>query len=536
MVEDSGTTAVVSTTDGPVRGTCADGVRRFLGVPYAMPPTGDRRWRPPVAPVPWTEVRDATSFGAVCAQDSTGLPGFGHFSETEDCLYLNVFTPDRQDREQVLPVMVWFPGGGLYCGGSTGYEPHSLVVDGSVVVVSVNYRLNVFGFFSHPAINSEGHPAGNYGIMDQQLALRWVRRNIAQFGGDPGNVTIFGESAGAISVLAHIASPGSAELFHRAILQSCGPTALMATPSIESLAHVGEGLAAAAGCAAQTPDGLRALTTRELLDADAMAEQILGVGKYHIGLVADGSVIPERMSELFSTGRFNRVPVINGVNRNEFTWFQAMMELHTGHVISADEYPHAVAAALAALAQVPVLGTTVPDDALPEILDRYPCAAYPSPASAVAAIVGDCGLISAGGRRTTRVIAEFVPEVYFYEWDVPDSPVSWPEVSFPYGSGHTQELQYLFRGFHGGGGTPRELTKPQQRLARHMVAFWTGFARCGEPDAGIAGGPIWAPYEHGADNAMILTTPESGMVNSFGQRHHSDFWDALTRRAAATTA
>jgi para-nitrobenzyl esterase len=525
------TRTVVTTADGSLNGERVHGLRRFLGIPYAMPPIGDRRWRPPVPLEPWSEVRDATSFGAVCAQDTTALPGFGHYSETEDCLYLNVFTPEKRAADEALPVMVWFHGGGLYCGGSTGYDPRALVVDGGVVVVSVNYRLNVFGFFSHPAINAEGHAAGNYGIIDQQLALRWVQRNIAQFGGDPRNVTIFGESAGGISVLTHLASPGSAGLFHRAIMQSCGPTAVLATRTLTDCAHIGEEMAAAAGCADQTADALRALTTRELLAADAMAEQVLGRGKYHIGLVVDGTVIPEPMRDLFTTGRFHRVPVINGVNREESTWFQAMKELHTGRVVSAEDYPRAVEAALDALASAPLVGMAVPTDALPEIISRYPCAAYQSPASAIAAIIGDCGMITAGGRRTTRIIAECVPEVYFYEWDVPDSPVSWPEASFPYGSAHTQEIQYLFPGFHGGTGVPRQLTKPQQVLARQMVAFWTEFARSGKPDAGTASGPAWTTYDPALDNAMVLTTPRSHMMTDFGTRHHSDFWDELTQRA-----
>jgi para-nitrobenzyl esterase len=235
-----------------VRGIVRDGMRQFLGIPYAAPPTGELRWRPPVAPGRWQEPFDAVAFGNVCAQDTSCFPGFGYFSDTEDCLYLNVFAPQQCDAGARLPVMVWIPGGGLFIGGSNDYNPSALVIDGPVVFVSFNYRLNVFGFFSHPAINAEGHTAGNYGIMDQQFALHWVRDNIAQFGGDPDNITIFGESAGGASAVCHLASPGSTGLFHKAILQSCSVVATAATPSLESAEHFGTDLAAAAGCSDQT--------------------------------------------------------------------------------------------------------------------------------------------------------------------------------------------------------------------------------------------------------------------------------------------
>lgn len=279
-----------------MRGRVRDGMNVFLGIPYAAPPVGDLRWRPPAPAPSWSEPLDAVAFGAVCAQDSTRLPGFGHFSETEDCLYLNVFSPVGSNIGDDRPVMVWFPGGGLYCGGSNGYNPSALVCDGDVVFVSINYRVNVFGFFSHPEINAEGHAAGNYGIMDQQAALNWVHRNIARFGGDPDNVTMFGESAGAISVLANLASPASAGLFHRAIIQSCSVAATTPTAALATLQDVGPALAAAAGCVTGSAAELRALSTREVMAADGMADGLLAVGKFHIGLVADGTIIPDSLA------------------------------------------------------------------------------------------------------------------------------------------------------------------------------------------------------------------------------------------------
>lgn len=526
-------TDVIETADGPVRGIRRDGMSQFLGIPYAAPPVAELRWRPPVSPQKWTQPLDAVEFGDVCAQDTTGLPGFGFHSETEDCLYLNVFAPAEIPDERKLPVMFWIPGGGLYCGGSPGYDPSALVLEGDVILVSINYRLNIFGFFSHPAINAEDHWSGNYGLMDQIFALEWVRRNIERFGGDPDNVTIFGESAGAISVLAHVASPLSSGLFHRAILQSCSVAAVSPTTGLASAEATGVALATAAGCTDQTPENLRNLSTRELMAADAMAEQLLGGGKFHVGLLVDGVVIPESMPELFATGRFNRVPTMNGVNKDEFAWFQAMLEVNTGQVIPEEAYAQVVAGTFAALAPSPLLGAQIPADLMPEIVDRYPASAYPSPDRALAAAIGDAGFISAGGRETTRILRRFVPEVYAYEWDVPDSPVSWEPVSFPYGSGHTQEIQYLFPGFSGGEGVSHELSEEQQRLARQMVKYWTTFARRGNPNAEDPTAPQWPAYDPAADNFLSLSLPEPHIISAYGATHHCDFWDQARERGNA---
>jgi para-nitrobenzyl esterase len=179
--------------------------------------------------------------------------------------------------------MVWIPGGGLFIGGSTGYDPSALVTQGRVVFVSMNYRVSVFGFFSHPAINAEDHEIGNYGLMDQQAALRWVRDNIAGFGGDPDNVTIFGESAGGTSVWCHLASPTARGLFHRAIVQSGAPAPLLRTPSTRDLEQVGEELLAQAGASSHTGGELRAIPTSDLMAANRLPAGTFGTGRFEIG-------------------------------------------------------------------------------------------------------------------------------------------------------------------------------------------------------------------------------------------------------------
>ncbi|WP_432835256.1 carboxylesterase family protein [Dactylosporangium sp. CA-092794] len=363
--------------------------------------------------------------------------------------------------------------------------------------------------------------------MDMQAALRWVRANIAGFGGDPGNVTLFGESSGADAVLAHLVSPAAAGLFHKAIVQSCGAEGVIELPTLDETAAVGAALIAAAGCDEHTAENLRALTTAQLIAANGMATAPLGATPYQIGIVIDGEILPEQPGPLLAEGRFNQVPVINGTNRDEFTWFLGLLELATGQVVTADVYSESIAALLAAFRHHALVGVDVPASAMPAILDRYPVTDYPSPSEAVSTALGDCGAISAGGRLTSRLLRRHVP-VYAYEWDVPDSPVAWPSASFPYKSGHAQELQYLFPRFAGGCGAPADLSPDQARLAEQMVAYWTAFARTGSP----GGLSQWMVYDADADNVMELTVDGPRMRDGFGARHHSDFWDQFYPLAA----
>jgi para-nitrobenzyl esterase len=241
---------------GLVRGADAAGVRSFLGLPYAAPPTGNLRWRPPQPAAAWSGVRDATKFGPSCPQATMGNPFLPPGPISEDCLYLNVYTPAARPGAN-RPVLVWIHGGGLVQDGARNYDGTKLAADGTVVV-TINYRLGALGFLAHPALASRpGGAAGNYGLMDQQAALRWVQRNIAQFGGDPRNVTIAGQSAGGLSVLAQMVSPGARGLFQRAIVQS-GTFALNQQP-LATAEAAGETFAKNAGCQDQTAACLRAV-------------------------------------------------------------------------------------------------------------------------------------------------------------------------------------------------------------------------------------------------------------------------------------
>ena len=240
------------TGDGAVRGVAVPGGYAFRGLPYAAPPTGNLRWRPPQPPASWNGIRDATQYAPSCLQKPNLFQPPG--PKSEDCLYLNVSTPTLR-RDAMRPVLVWIHGGGFTQDGALNYDGTKLAANG-IVVVTINYRLGALGFLAHPALASRpGGPAGNYGLMDQQEALRWVKHNVAHFGGDPGNVTIAGQSAGGLSVLAHLVSTGSRGLFQRAIVQS-GAFALNQVPLADAEAF-GKTFAGQVGCGDQTAECLR---------------------------------------------------------------------------------------------------------------------------------------------------------------------------------------------------------------------------------------------------------------------------------------
>src|SRR5579871_4673593 len=284
-----GANPIVRIDDGLVRGASAAGVDSFLGIPYAAPPTGDLRWRPPRPAAGWTGVRDATAFGPSCPQAPSPFAPPGPFSE--DCLYLNVYAPASRGGFGGRPVLVWIHGGGLVQDAARDYDGTKLAADG-VVVVTINYRLGALGFLAHPALASgPGGTAGNYGLMDQQAALRWVRDNIRHFGGDP---------AGGLSVLAQMVSPGARGLFQKAIIQS-GSFALNQRPLADAEA-AGEAFAAQAGCPDQTAACLRQLPVSDLVSPNFV--EIPGV--------VDGKVLTEPIGTALAAGQFARVPVLNG--------------------------------------------------------------------------------------------------------------------------------------------------------------------------------------------------------------------------------
>jgi para-nitrobenzyl esterase len=419
---------------------------------------------------------------------------------SEDCLYLNVFAPAGQEAgRRRLPVMVWIHGGALITGESDDYAPAALVRRG-VIVVTINYRLGALGFLAHPALASTpGGPSGNYGLMDQQAALRWVQRNIREFGGSPRNVTIFGESAGGLSVLSQVASGGASGLFSRAIVES-GAYALTQAP-LAAAESAGEAFAAKAGCATQTAACLRSLPVSAILGNKDPAGYQPDI---------DGEVLTQSLGTAFASGQFNRVPVINGTNHDEWRLFVALSEL-AGAPVTAANYQSMIAS---------TLGVSPPIAAV--IAAQYPLVAYPSPAVALGA-VGTDAIFACPALAADRSLSKYVP-TYAYEFNDENAPERLlPPVSFPYGAAHASEIQYLFdlptAVF------PGVLSPGQQQLAAAMKQGWTTFAARGFPSSSAT--PRWPRFDRGSQRMLSLIPPQPSVESGFAAAHHCAFW-ALT--------
>src|SRR6185312_5079510 len=314
---------VVATTGGLVQGDPVGGVRRFLKIPYAKPPTGPLRWKAPEKPDPWTGTRHETAFAEACSQNASTQ---GAASTNEDCLYLNVWAPEPVPVK--APVMIWIHGGGNFAGSAGDLVPahKQLWYDGQffaarhgVVVVSMNYRLGPMGFFSHAALGAEGSPLGNQGLLDQRAVFEWVRDNAAAFGGDPDNVTIFGESAGSADVCYHVASPLSRGLFHRAISESGGCTVALGggkEPTAAAASAAAAPFVSALGCAG-TPDELACLRSKpaSAIMANASQPDLTGGAPspgaaVRFGVVVDGAFLPSSARSLYDAGNVAKVPYI----------------------------------------------------------------------------------------------------------------------------------------------------------------------------------------------------------------------------------
>ena len=489
---------VVATDNGPIRGTTIGPIQAFRGIPYAAAPVGDLRWRPPQAHPGWQGVLDASAFGPHCPQRATP---YGTPSATEDCLFLNVFTPDKTDsgRPHLLPVMFWIHGGGLVVGESDGYDPTRLVAQG-VIVVTINYRLGELGFLAHPALSAESPTgaSGNYGLMDQQAALRWVQRNIRAFGGDADNVTIFGESAGGLSVHSELASPLAAGLFHKAIVESGAYS--LTQPSLASAQASGTAFAAGAGCSSQTAACLRSLSVSAVLAAQTATTMVPNL---------DGVVLPQTVKAAFTSGQFNQVPVIEGSNHDEWRLFVAQTEAATGTPLTAAGYVPAIAATLG-----------VPPAVAAVIASVYPLAAYSSPSVALGA-VGTDAVFACNARVSARLLSQFVP-TFQYEFNDPTVPMLYfANVSFPTGAYHASELGYIFDITQTPVPNPG-LNPAQQELSDAMIGYWTQFARSGNPNS--AGAPGWAAFAVMSDLFQSLQLPAPTTKTGFGTDHKCSFW------------
>jgi len=500
---------VVATDKGAVVGATTSEGRQFLGIPYAAPPVGALRWQAPKSVTPWGSPRLAQQFGNNCPQFGTafGLPSFD-----EDCLYLNVYTPPvasaRNKHGSRAPVMVWLHPGAFQFGEGEDYDPRKLVARG-VVVVTVNYRLGALGFLAHPALTAESsqHTSGNYALMDQQAALKWVRKNIVHFGGDPHNVTIFGESAGGMSVHTHLASPKSRDLFDRAIVQSGAYS--MTQPTLAAAEGEGRAFADAVGCVAQDTACLRALPV-----ATVLANQRPGI----LGFLpnVDGVVLPMSVGDAFASGQFNRVPVMEGSTHDEYRLFVPLFFDFVTGPLTPELYPVGISILLG-----------VPPASVPAVMAQYPLANYSSPSIALAALATDA--VFACPRQTATADLSRHVATYVYEFSDSTAPQRYlPPASFPYGAAHESELQYLFDIVTTLPVLP--LNTNQEKLSRAMVTAWTNFAFTGNPNLGPQGisTPLWLRTNHtGYVHSLVSPRPRAYSGAAFDADHKCGFWSSF---------
>jgi para-nitrobenzyl esterase len=491
--------AVVQTAAGAVRGVVAPGYRVFDGIPYGAAPVGAQRWQPPQPAAAWQGVRDATKPGLRCIQDTSNDPDYGR-PTAEDCLNLNVWSPDGASPTHQKPVMVWIHGGGFLNGSADIYDARWMATQGDIVVVTINYRLGTLGFLAHPALTPDGN-IGNYGLADQQAALRWVRDNIAEFGGDPSKVTIAGESAGAMSVCDHLVAPESEGLFRAAILQS-GPCQAQADRATAQ--RVSTDYAVSVGCTdpAAVAACLRALPTETL----QRAPLYVGFGPDKLtGPVTGTDRLPTDPMTAFALGRAPKVPVLIGSNGDEFAMFTAIQFLKNRGL---PPYPQLLS------------GTFGPD--APAVAAHYPLDVFGgNEGQAYSAAVTD-SVFACPTDKIASSLARTGP-VYAYEFNDRTAPAPDPlrAAPFPVGASHSLELRYLF---DVGGAPP--LNPAQRELSDQMVAYWSQFVRDGKPEE--SGLPDWPKMSSdGVAQWMSLQTAQLTIADNFGVRHNCAFWAGI---------
>jgi para-nitrobenzyl esterase len=461
----------VKTAEGKVHGkTINDGkVKAFLGLPYAAAPVGELRWKAPQPPAKWNGARDATKFGAHCAQN----PVFADLvsldsGSSEDCLFLNVYAPAVVKAKSKLPVMFWIHGGG-YAAGASSEPRHNgdfLPLKG-VVLVTINYRLGVFGFLATADLGREANgAAGNYGLLDMVAALQWVKVNIGNFGGDPDNVTIFGESAGSFAVSTLMASSAARGLFQKGIGESGGAFSdTLPTGTLEARERKdGEWVA---GLGVKSLAELRALPTEKLLDSSK--------GKWVGGFppVIDGKLLTEPVADTYAAGKQAHVPLLAGWNRDEASF----VAMHSLTVEGWKSYAYGLFKERAA-----------------EFLELYP---GDTDAQALRSAIdyGSDSFIAFGTWKWLEAHRKTGESpVYRYHFELAALPSKFHPGSFAF---HSDDIEYVF-------GTldtrPGETIRPEdRRLSEQMMGYWTNFAKTGDPNG--PGLPVWPRYS--TDHSLI---------------------------------
>ena len=483
----------VTTVSGDVQGVDLGLSCAFLGIPFAAPPVGSLRWKPPQPATVWAPATlNATVASLNCP--IVNPPGSSSTVGIEDCLKLNVWTPDPAPASPA-PVIVWIHTGAFQAASSNlaDSNPRNLVERTGAVIVAANYRLGPFGFLGHPALTAEdpSYPSsGNYGFLDQRAALAWVRDHIAAFGGDPNNVTIDGQSAGSHSVSLHVVSPGSGGYFGRAIMQS--NFASTRWPTLADAESLGTSFAAAIGCAdpAQVLACMRSKSRTQVLLAFGNGQQEFSEsGRVAWGPVVDGLDIPDQPRTLYEKGMFNRIPIIIGATRDE-GWIYADRSFPAG--LTAEQYEAAVE-------------TEFGSADAPAIIAMYPAGDFPSPKLALSRLIGDVEAVCEA-RRVARLVERTQTPAYVYSFEreadavVPDLVIHGLDRNFVFGNNFGPPSNYV-------------LDAEDLALFSAISGYWTRFAATGNPNIDDDSVVHWPEYRHptghgrGADKYIVLDTP-----------------------------
>ena len=518
----------VSLTDGLITGAAVDGlVIQFLGIRYAAPPVGELRWKPPQPPKPWSGVEPHVTAGPSCPQTAEAAAYVGTASINEDCLNLDVYMPlhsvSLSPPAKQRPVMVWFYGGSFAEGSIDHYDGSQLAVVGDVIVVTVNYRIGAFGGLALPGLSQEmpDGVSGNLSIRDQQAALSWVHDNIAAFGGDPGNVTIFGQSAGGQSVIDHMVSPLSAGLFAKAIIQSGTYAPLL--PALEDKEKAGLDFADTVGCRQPDPAALvrcmRAASVEQILAAQPLDDDPEGQTIWNP--TQGGAVLPSQPLQAIVQGPLNKGPVLIGSTRDEARLFVGEADLRTGPLKPGD-YLDKIRELFADL-QIP-----------PEpVAARYPLSDFGSTNLAYAQVFTDAAY-ACSSAFTARLLSQ--ANLPVYQFEVADEEeahiLGITDPFMDLGSAHTGDVVFLWpNNLNYAARQPARFTVGEAIMSLKMTAAWTAFARSGNP------WPIddaWPPFKPGQPGPVMVLTPDQDFetisADRFAASHRCDFWEPIFAR------